>query len=186
MCSVKLLLTTPTHPWEENREETKGRFRKRVVLANVPSFRFLVPGNIRMYPRSGFWCRGNIRTFPRSGFGYRGTSAKTTLLETTLLRTPKRIPMPARSGPLKLLLLVEEVKPQGLEFWEGCRGVAPQGKENSFNNATQHLVRSYLVLVPNTSAAKIITKNLFTKLIFRGNQFCNYCRALCIQLERKS
>ena len=32
----------------------KGRFRKRVVLANVPSFRFLVPGNIRMYLRSVF------------------------------------------------------------------------------------------------------------------------------------
>ena len=36
------------------REETKGRFRKRVVLANVPSFQFLVLGNIRMYPHSGF------------------------------------------------------------------------------------------------------------------------------------
>ena len=43
---------------------------------NVPSFRLLVPGNIRMYPRSGFW--------------YRGASAKTTLLETTLLRNPKK------------------------------------------------------------------------------------------------
>ena len=40
------------------REETKGRFRKRAVLENVPSFRFLVLGNIRMYPRSGFWYRG--------------------------------------------------------------------------------------------------------------------------------
>ena len=40
------------------REETKGRFRKRAVLANVPSFRFFVPGNICMYPRSGFWYRG--------------------------------------------------------------------------------------------------------------------------------
>ena len=35
----------------------QGRFCKRAVLANVPSFRFLVPGNIRMYPRSG-WSRG--------------------------------------------------------------------------------------------------------------------------------
>ena len=46
---------------DEVRDETKalGRFRKRAVLANVPSFRFLVPGNIHMYPRSGFfWCRG--------------------------------------------------------------------------------------------------------------------------------
>ena len=34
--------------------ETKGRFRKRVVLANVPSFRFSFQGNMRMYPRSGF------------------------------------------------------------------------------------------------------------------------------------
>ena len=41
---------------------------------HVPSCSFLVPGNIRMYPRSGF-C-------------YQGTSAKTTLLETTLLWTP--------------------------------------------------------------------------------------------------
>ena len=51
--------------------EIKGRFRKRVVLANVPSFRFSFRGNMRTHPRSGF----------RSG----GTSAKTTLLETTLL-----------------------------------------------------------------------------------------------------
>ena len=27
-----------------DRVETKGRFRKRVVLANVPSFRFWIPG----------------------------------------------------------------------------------------------------------------------------------------------
>ena len=37
----------------------------------VPLLRFFIPGNIRMYPRSGFW--------------YRGTSAKATVLETTLL-----------------------------------------------------------------------------------------------------
>ena len=40
------------------REGTKGRFRKRLVLANVPSFQFLVPGNIHMYPRSGYCCWG--------------------------------------------------------------------------------------------------------------------------------
>ena len=34
---------------------TKGRFRKRVVLADVPSFVFSFRGNMRhMYPRSGF------------------------------------------------------------------------------------------------------------------------------------
>ena len=32
----------------------KGRFRKRVVLANVPSFRFSFRGNMRTYPRSNF------------------------------------------------------------------------------------------------------------------------------------
>ena len=34
--------------------ETKGWFRKRVVLANVPSFRLSFRGNMRTYPRSGF------------------------------------------------------------------------------------------------------------------------------------
>ena len=35
-------------------EETKGRFCKRVLLANVPSFRFLEPSLRFLYPRSGF------------------------------------------------------------------------------------------------------------------------------------
>ena len=86
--------------------EIQGRFRKRVVLANVPSFRFSFRGNIRQnhpfanhpfvntkkghweikgrFPKGRFW-----RTYPRSGFRSGGTSAKTTLLETTLLRTPE-------------------------------------------------------------------------------------------------
>ena len=64
------------------REETKGRFRKRAVLANVPSIRLLVQGNIRMYPRPGFGTgehpnirsfrllvMGNIWMYPRPGFG---------------------------------------------------------------------------------------------------------------------
>ena len=85
--------------------EIKGRFPKRVVLANVPSFRFSFRGNIRRnhpfenhpfvntkkghweikgrFPKGWFW-----RMYPRSGFRSGGTSAKTTLLETTLLRTP--------------------------------------------------------------------------------------------------
>ena len=45
--------------------EIKGRFRKRVVLANVPSFRFSFQGNLRTYPRSGF-CSGehpNVASF---------------------------------------------------------------------------------------------------------------------------
>ena len=86
--------------------EIKGRFRKRVVLANVPSFRFSFRGNIRRnhpfgnhpfvntkkghweikgrFPKGWFW-----RTYPRSAFRSGGTSAKTTLLETTLLRNPE-------------------------------------------------------------------------------------------------
>ena len=55
-----------------SHREIKGRFRKRVVLANVPSFRFSFRGNMRTYPRSGFSFRGNIRTYPRNGFSFRG------------------------------------------------------------------------------------------------------------------
>ena len=86
--------------------EIKGRFRKRVVLANVPSFRFSFRGNMRTYPRSGFSFRGNIRTYPRSGFRSGGTSAKTTFLETTLLGSsdycffaPKKSLPLKKSGP---------------------------------------------------------------------------------------
>ena len=90
--------------------EIKGRFRKRVVLANVPSFRFSFRGNIRRnhpfgnhpfvntkkghweikgrFPKGWFW-----RTYPRSGLRSGGTSAETTLLETTLLRTPEKCPL---------------------------------------------------------------------------------------------
>ena len=49
------------------REETKGRFRKRAVLANVP------------YPSSGFWCWGTSAC-TRSRSWYRGTSECTLVL----------------------------------------------------------------------------------------------------------
>ena len=82
--------------------EIKGRFRKRVVLANVPSFRFSFLGNIRrnhpfgnhplVNTKKAHWeIKGRFlkgwfwRTYPRSGFRSGGTSAETTLLETTLL-----------------------------------------------------------------------------------------------------
>ena len=42
-------------------KEIKGRFRKRVVFAHVPSFRFSFRGNILTYPRSGFSFRGNTK-----------------------------------------------------------------------------------------------------------------------------
>ena len=96
-----------TQSLEKGHWEIKGRFRKRVVLANVPSFRFSFRGNIRRnhpfgnhpfvntkkghweikgrFPKGWFW-----RTYPRSGFRSGGTSAETTLLETALLRTPEK------------------------------------------------------------------------------------------------
>ena len=69
------------------REETKGRFRKRVVLANVASFWSFVPGEHANVPsfRFSFW--GNIRMYPRSGFRSGGTSAKPPFLKTTLCLT---------------------------------------------------------------------------------------------------
>ena len=61
----------------QNHWETKGRFRKRVVLANAPSFRFCsFRGNIRRYPRSDFRSVGTIQMYPRSGFRSGGTSGK--------------------------------------------------------------------------------------------------------------
>ena len=42
------------------REETKGRFRKRVVLVNVPSFRVFVPEEHVNGPSFWFTFRGNI------------------------------------------------------------------------------------------------------------------------------
>ena len=46
--------TLPKHVWSSCNRETEGRLRKRVVLANVPSFRCSFRGNMRTYPRSGF------------------------------------------------------------------------------------------------------------------------------------
>ena len=80
-------------------EETKGWFRQGQFWRmcsrsgfgtgehpHVPSFRFLVPGNIRMYPRSGFATGAHP---PKPPF-----------LETTLLRTPELLLL---SSPLALL-----------------------------------------------------------------------------------
>ena len=92
----------------------KGRFRKRVVLANVPSFRFSFRGNMRTYPRSGFSFRRNIRMYPRSGFRSGGTSEctlvpvfvpgehppKPPFWKTTLSGTPDGL----KSQPVKSLL----------------------------------------------------------------------------------
>ena len=59
---------------------------KRAVLANVPSFRFMGSRNIKNQSSllPGQRCR---ERFLGGNFGTRGTSAQTTLSETTLLRT---------------------------------------------------------------------------------------------------
>ena len=57
---------------------------KKAVLANMPSFRFGFLGS-RNIKIMAFFCQGST---VETEFQYRGSSAKTTLLENTLLRTP--------------------------------------------------------------------------------------------------
>ena len=66
------------------RGETKGRFCKRAVLANVPLV-FGVQEKIIV-----LFCQGSIagKDLFEESFDRR-TSARTTILETTLLRTPR-------------------------------------------------------------------------------------------------
>ena len=61
----------------KHREETKGRFRKRVVLANVPSFRFFVPGEHANVPSFRLRLRGKDSElmYPRSGFSSQSPKA---------------------------------------------------------------------------------------------------------------
>ena len=80
----------------ESHWEIKGRFRERVVLANIPSFRFSLRGTCERTLIPVF-VRGNIRMYPRSGFRSGGRSAKSTLLETTLLSTPENRTSPSPS-----------------------------------------------------------------------------------------
>ena len=94
---------------QESREETKGRFRKRAVLANVLSFRFLVPGNIRMYPHSGLWYRGTSECTFVPVFVTGEHPPKARFWETTLLRTPKKDKF-------------KEIEKQGKEHQGHCYG----------------------------------------------------------------
>ena len=60
------------------------------IFGAIGSLRCSLPGEHANVPSFRFSFRGNIRMYPRSGFRSEGTSAKTTLLETTLyLSTPK-------------------------------------------------------------------------------------------------
>ena len=69
-----LVLPAPLFYCWYNHWETKGRFRKRVVLANVLSFPVFVPGE-----------HANAPSFR---FSFRGISTKTTLLENHPLCQP--------------------------------------------------------------------------------------------------
>ena len=59
--------------WVFCHREINWRFRKRVVLANVPSFRFSFRGNMRTYPRSGFrFFPGEHPNVPSFRFSFQG------------------------------------------------------------------------------------------------------------------
>ena len=51
--------------------ETKGRFRKRVVLANVPPFLFFVPGEHANVPSFLFFVSGEHPNVPSFRFSFR-------------------------------------------------------------------------------------------------------------------
>ena len=62
---------------------------------------------------------------------------------------------------------------------ESVSGVFPEFFRNFFRK-----VPAALGVWPITIAAKIITKKLFTKIIFRGNNFVIITKTLCIQLKQ--
>ena len=74
----------------KNHWETKGWFRKRVVLANVPSFRFSFRGNMRTYPRSGFRSGGTSKCIVIPVFVPGEHPPKLPFWKTTLLSTPEK------------------------------------------------------------------------------------------------
>ena len=114
----------------------------------------LVPGNIRMYPRSGFW--------------YRGTSAKTTLSETTLCEAP---------------ILEGSIELSRSETWVPKRGgLKPAGKRQEsasflqrsfFDVAVQFFVCCSAAFGPNDfrTAEKPMLQ-------------CSFCSAACRKLQR--
>ena len=68
--------------------EIKGRFPKRPVLVNVPSFRFSSRGNMRTYPRSGFRSGGTSECTLVPIFVPREHPPKPPFWKTILLATP--------------------------------------------------------------------------------------------------
>ena len=83
--------------------ETKGRFRKRVVLANVPSFLFSFRGNTRTYPRSCFRSGGTSECTLVLVFVPGEHPSKPPFWKTTLLSTPETLlPADARRENQKI------------------------------------------------------------------------------------
>ena len=82
--------------------EIKGRFRKRVVLANVPSFRFPFWGNMRTYPRSGFRSGGTSECTLVAVFVPGEHPPKPPFWKTTLLATPHQ---DAQAVPAQVLTI---------------------------------------------------------------------------------
>ena len=74
-----------TKEWKDR----EGRFPKRAVLANVPSFRFSFPGNRRTYPRSGFRSRGTSECTLVPFFVPGEHPPKPPFWKTTLVSTPE-------------------------------------------------------------------------------------------------
>ena len=71
--------------------ETKGRFCKRLVLANIPSFRFSFRGNMRTCPRSGFRSGGTSECTLVPVFVPGEHLPKQPFWKTTLLSTPEML-----------------------------------------------------------------------------------------------
>ena len=99
--------------------EIKGRFRKRMVLANVPSFRF------------SFW--GNMRTCPRSGFRSGGTSQCTLVPVFVPGKHPPKPPFwkppfcqPQKIGKLRQTLANKEGIQGTDDLHKGGRGSYPR------------------------------------------------------------
>ena len=115
------------------REETKGRFHKRVVLANVPSFRVLVPGNIWIYPPFRFVVHGNIRMYPCSGLWSREHPRKRPFWKPPFCEPPEGW------GHVGFLLKIEGRRVGGIR--EG--GSAERtGKETRFSVTQQYSLRN--------------------------------------------
>ena len=101
---------------------------------NVPSFRFLVPGNVRMYPCSGFW--------------YRVTSTKTTVLENHPFESPES------NNIFRVICVMSKQSGVSKLVW-GSRGLHPDFRAwfSSFPGKSQR-VKTQSAQIQKTSPKK--------------------------------